>query len=63
MDVGVVSVGAKAGMYKLRHHTAMREAVSFHVHDPGEGDSSKGRYPGHLRGPVRPMLEWTTERR
>ena len=63
VDVGVVSVGAKAGMYKLRHHTAMREAVSFHVHDPGEGDSSKGRYPGHLRGPVRPMLEWTTERR
>jgi lipopolysaccharide transport system ATP-binding protein len=63
VDVGVVSLGRKAGMHKLRHHTAMREAVSFHVYDPGEGDSSKGRYPGHLRGPVRPMLEWTTERR
>ena len=24
----------------------MREAVSFHVHDPGEGDSSKGTLPG-----------------
>jgi len=62
VEIGVVSLG-KAGMHKLLHHTGMREAVSFHVYDPGEGDSSKGRYPGHLRGPVRPLLEWTTERR
>ncbi|HEU0302951.1 MAG TPA: ABC transporter ATP-binding protein [Gaiellaceae bacterium] len=62
VDVGVVSLG-RAGMQKLLHHTAMREAVSFHVYDPGEGDTSKGRFPGHLRGPVRPLLEWTTERR
>jgi hypothetical protein len=50
-------------MHKLVHQTAVPEAVSFHVHDPGEGDSSKGRFPGHMRGPVRPLLEWTTERR
>jgi lipopolysaccharide transport system ATP-binding protein len=62
VDVGVCSLG-RAGAHKLVHQTAVREAVSFHVFDPGEGDSSKGRFPGHLRGPVRPLLEWTTERR
>jgi lipopolysaccharide transport system ATP-binding protein len=62
VDVGVCSLG-RAGAHKLVHQTAVREAVSFHVFDPGEGDSSKGRFPGHLRGPVRPLLDWTTERR
>jgi len=62
VDVGVCSLG-RAGAHKLVHQTAVREAVSFHVYDPGAGDSSKGRFPGHLRGPVRPLLEWTTERR
>jgi lipopolysaccharide transport system ATP-binding protein len=62
VDVAAVSLG-KAGVYKLVHQAAMRDAVSFHVYDPGEGDSSRGRFPGHLRGPVRPLLEWTTERR
>jgi lipopolysaccharide transport system ATP-binding protein len=62
VDVAVCSLG-RAGANKLVHQTAVREAVSFHVFDPGEGDSSKGRFPGHLRGPVRPLLEWTTERR
>jgi lipopolysaccharide transport system ATP-binding protein len=62
VEVAVVSLG-RAGAHKLVHHAAVREAVSFHVHDPGEGDSSKGPFPGHLRGPVRPLLEWTTERR
>ncbi len=62
VDVAVCSLG-KAGAHKLVHQAAVHEAVSFHVHDPGEGDSSKGRFPGHLRGPVRPLLEWTTERR
>jgi lipopolysaccharide transport system ATP-binding protein len=62
VDVAVCSLG-KAGAHKLVHQTAVREAVSFNVHDPGEGDSSRGRFPGHLRGPVRPLLEWTAERR
>ena len=62
VDVGVCSLG-RAGAHKLVHQTAFREAVSFHVFDPGEGDSSKGHFPGHLRGPVRPLLDWTTERR
>jgi lipopolysaccharide transport system ATP-binding protein len=62
VDVAVCSLG-KAGMHKLVHQAAARDAVSFHVYDPGEGDSSRGRFPGHLRGPIRPLLEWTTERR
>ena len=62
VDVAVCSLG-RAGTSKLIHQTAVREAVSFNVFDPGEGDSSKGSFPGHLRGPVRPLLDWTTERR
>jgi lipopolysaccharide transport system ATP-binding protein len=62
VDVEVCSLGA-VGMHKLVTHAGFKEALSFHVHDPGEGDSSKGTYPGHLRGAVRPLLEWTNERR
>ena len=29
---------------------ANRQAVSFHVHDPGEGDSARGRFTGQLAG-------------
>ena len=61
VDVAVCSLGR--GTSKLIHQTAVREAVSFNVFDLGEGDSSKGKFPGHLRGPVRPLLDWTTERR
>ena len=62
VDVTMCSLG-RSGAHKLIHHAGALEAVSFHVYDPGEGDSSKGRFPGYLRGPVRPLLEWTTERR
>jgi lipopolysaccharide transport system ATP-binding protein len=37
------------------------DAVSFHVYDPAEGDSARGRFVGQLRGAVRPLLEWTVE--
>jgi lipopolysaccharide transport system ATP-binding protein len=46
---------------KLLPHGHRHDAVSFHVFDPGDGDSARGRFVGQLRGPVRPMLEWTTE--
>ena len=39
------------------------DAVSFHVQDPGEGDSARGRFTGQWQGVVRPLLEWTTEER
>jgi len=45
---------------KLHHHASVWEAVSFHVQDPGEGDSSRGTFTGQWRGVVRPLLEWAT---
>jgi lipopolysaccharide transport system ATP-binding protein len=48
---------------KLEHHAAVYEAISFEVLDPGEGDSASGRFAGELRGVVRPLLDWTVERR
>ena len=62
VEPGIASVGA-LGAHKLVHQARAPEAVAFHVHDPGEGDTSKGRFPGQFRGAVRPLLEWTTERR
>jgi lipopolysaccharide transport system ATP-binding protein len=46
---------------KLHHHASVWEAVSFHVQDPGEGDSSRGTFTGQWRGVVRPLLDWTVE--
>jgi lipopolysaccharide transport system ATP-binding protein len=48
---------------KLHHHASVWEAVSFHVQDPGEGDSSRGTFTGQWRGVVRPLLDWTVEER
>jgi lipopolysaccharide transport system ATP-binding protein len=58
VDVGVVSLGSK-----LMPHTGYYNAVSFHVYDPGEGDSARGLFGGQLRGAIRPLLDWTTEER
>ena len=41
---------------------SVHEAVSFHVQDPGEGDSARGTFTGQWRGVVRPLLDWTAER-
>jgi lipopolysaccharide transport system ATP-binding protein len=54
VDVAVCSIGAP----KLVTHASAADAVSFHVHDPAEGDSARGRYVGPLRGAIRPLLEW-----
>ena len=56
VDVGVCSLHAP----KLHPHTGCNDAVSFHVQDPGEGDSAKGHFTGQLQGVLRPLLEWTT---
>ena len=42
---------------------AVRDALSFHVHDPGDGDSSRGLYLASWRGSVRPLLDLTVEER
>ena len=57
IDAAVCSIDSP----KLHHHVSVHEAVSFHVFDPLEGDSSRGTFTGQWRGVVRPLLEWTTE--
>ena len=57
VDVTVASLGAP----NLVNHINVPGLVKFHVTDPGLGDSAKGLFTGHLRGGVRPLLEWTTE--
>jgi lipopolysaccharide transport system ATP-binding protein len=47
---------------RLYPRASAYDAVSFYVVDPGDGDSARGRFTGQLRGAVRPLLEWTTER-
>ena len=58
VDVGIWSLGAP----KMSGH-AGAEVVSFHVQDPGEGDSARGFFTGQWKGVVRPLLEWTTVER
>jgi lipopolysaccharide transport system ATP-binding protein len=57
-DVAIVSLDAP----RLRNHFNLASALTFHVHDPGEGDSSRGQFTGQMQGAVRPLLDWTTER-
>jgi lipopolysaccharide transport system ATP-binding protein len=57
VDAAVCSIDSP----KLHHHVSIHEAVSFHVQDPLEGDSSRGTFTGQWRGVVRPLLDWTTE--
>ena len=38
-----------------------KEAVSFRVVDPMEGDSARGDWAKNLKGLVRPLLTWETE--
>jgi lipopolysaccharide transport system ATP-binding protein len=55
VDVAVASLGAA----KLVSHISLQSLLTFHVRDPGYGDSAKGRFTGQLRGGVRPLLDWT----
>lgn len=48
---------------RFSFHAGLRDALVFHVYDPGEGDSSRGLYQASWRGAVRPLLEWTVEER
>jgi lipopolysaccharide transport system ATP-binding protein len=42
---------------KLHPHAGVSDALAFHVHDPGEGDSARGPFLGQWRGAVRPLLD------
>jgi homopolymeric O-antigen transport system ATP-binding protein len=58
-DIAVCSIAAP----KLHAHFQERSAIAFHVQDPGEGDSARGVFTGQWRGVMRPLLDWTVERR
>lgn len=55
--LGTFTPGGKT----LRHATA-NDAVAFQVIDPGEGGTARGDYAGVWSAPVRPLLDWVTER-
>jgi homopolymeric O-antigen transport system ATP-binding protein len=59
VDVSVCSLAFP----KLYPHVYERDVVSFHVQDPAEGDSARGRFTGQWKGVVRPLLDWTCEER
>jgi lipopolysaccharide transport system ATP-binding protein len=66
LNEGLLSIQAAVcsiGTTKLHTHATVTDAVSFHVQDPGEGDSARGPYGGQWHGVVRPLLEWTVEER
>jgi lipopolysaccharide transport system ATP-binding protein len=58
VDVAVCTLHAP----KLHQRAQRYEAATFNVFDPGDGDSARGLFTGELRGPVRPLLEWSVER-
>jgi lipopolysaccharide transport system ATP-binding protein len=41
-------------------HCHERGTLTFQIHDPAEGDSTRGTYVGPHPGVVRPLLPWTT---
>jgi lipopolysaccharide transport system ATP-binding protein len=55
VDAAVCSIDSP----KLHHHVSIHEAVTFHVQDPFEGNSSRGTFTGQWRGVIRPLLDWT----
>jgi lipopolysaccharide transport system ATP-binding protein len=59
VEAAVVSLQAP----RVHVHAGWVDVVSFHVQDPGEGDSARGRFTGQWKGVVRPLLEWTVEER
>ena len=66
LNEGLVSVAGRHLLVRraeFHHHAGCIDAVSFHVQDPGEGDSARGDFTGQWKGVVRPLLEWTTEER
>jgi lipopolysaccharide transport system ATP-binding protein len=62
VEVALCSIGM-IGSTKLVHQAQVPDTVAFHVHDPGEGDSAKGRFGGSIRGAVRPLLDWSSRPR
>jgi len=45
---------------KPRRHAEVESALTFEVVERGEGPTARGDFAGRIRGPVRPLLRWTT---
>jgi homopolymeric O-antigen transport system ATP-binding protein len=66
LNEGLMSVEASVVTLvapKVIPHFSVHDAVSFHVTDPGVGDSARGNFSGHWSGAVRPLLDWSVEER
>jgi lipopolysaccharide transport system ATP-binding protein len=66
LNEGLMSVDASVitlATPKVIPHFSVHDAVTFHVTDPGEGDSARGNFSGHWSGAVRPLLDWSVEER
>ena len=59
VHVTIASLGAP----KFVPQAGTYDTLSFHVQDPGLGDSARGLFTGQFQGVARPLLEWTTEER
>ncbi len=44
------SASARSRAHEAHPHAGVRDAVSFHVQDPGEGDSARGLFTGQWQG-------------
>jgi lipopolysaccharide transport system ATP-binding protein len=66
LNEGTIVVSVALGTFvsggKTERHATANDAVAFQVVDPGEGGTARGDYAGVWSAPVRPLLEWTTER-
>jgi len=49
-------------MEPYRCNAWVPDALAFSFYDPVEGGSTRGQYRGEMRGYVRPMLDWQTQR-
>ncbi|MES2884644.1 MAG: ABC transporter ATP-binding protein [Pseudomonadota bacterium] len=45
-----------------RCHVYVPDALAFSLYDPMIGDSTRGQYSGSLKGYMRPLLDWQTQR-
>lgn len=45
-----------------RCHAYVQDALAFSLYDAVSGDSTRGQYRGDLKGYLRPLLDWQTQR-
>jgi len=58
-----VTVSVKSGLLgrKPWRHAEVESALTFQVVEREGGPTARGEFPGKIRGPVRPLLRWTSE--